>query len=772
MIDKDPLWLAFLLESWGPSPERQRELQDLEDRLRAEGPASGIDEFLVERAAGRKAHTAWLELERVFNNSGESAALQWLDEAKGSWLRDRRVTKSLELKLGKLMERYQNLRNRHNRHMQRSEVRTTLRDGRHPNSLRSLKPADSWTIYVDETGSKFDVMDEIPATSHQVGRVVAVAVPDVVKLPDCDGFHAADRTFGEVDAVLQRVLDAPVGVLGFSILDDTARHRYWIGHVLHLVRWALLQLPVPTDGQRSRVRVLIEQRDAYGPQTDLKTLAQALESELAVIDPQRFQRLVLEMGFMDKNHPMNGYVDVVAFTWGSSDRSNKDRLQKSKLLDHCFVKANDRSLHHLYLALTHGGPLASTDWYALCVSAADENEGSFLRRELNRLGEAMEQFPKQWELYLAEVQLRLANKQYSLRELGWSIAWLQKYASQSQIIPGTLQLQLDSSILALSNHRGQIQKDPLFRCLEWVQKLEDEAPQLVSEALLRMATTMTNNFQFTALKETLDIWLSKPVAVPGLLNYGKLQSARGQMHAFSGDPASAVPYFEAAAATFARLSDPRQVARETRQSGIYEMIARMDSVPRGPDGSEPRGEVEAVIGAICQLLDSREPEAISRSLAVSDQAKRFEHHLWLRAMSRFPAQLAGARSAYLDNRRKWRSGSDHPWPLICAYRAWMLNDGGDTEAARSLMDEAVAACRDDDHGVTLEWMALVLQTLGKAFGAPLASSDKAANAKLRKRLQYAPWEALAEFSAEATQGSVPAARISVHLATCLPFNFH
>jgi hypothetical protein len=772
VIERDPLWLAFLWESWGPSPERQRELQDLEDRLRAEGPASRVEKFLIERAKGRKAHTASLELERLFATSGVSAARQWLVDAKGDGLRDQRIARSLERKLEKLIERHQNLRNRHNRHMQRSEVRTTLRNGRHPNCLRALTPADSWTIYVDETGSKFDVMDELPASSHQVGRVVAVAVPDVVKLPDCSSFHAADRTFGEVDAVLQRVLDAPVGILGFSILDDTARHRYWIGHVLHLVRWTLLQLPVPTDGRMSRVRVLIEQRDAYGPQTDLKALAQALEGELAIIDPQRFQRLVFEMGFMDKSHPMNGYVDVVAFTWGSTDWSNKDRLRKSQLLDHCFVKANHRSLHHLYLALTHGGPLAPIDWYALCVSAADENEGSFLRRELNRLGEAMARVPKQWELYLAEVQMRLASKQYSLKELGWSIAWLQKYAGQSQIIPGTLQLQLDSSILALSNHRGQIQKDLIVRCVDWVQKLEDEAPQLVSEALLRMASTTTNNFEFTALQETLDTWLSKPVAVPGLLNYGKLQSARGQMHAFSGDPASAVSYFQAAAATFSRLSDPRQVARETRQSGIYEMIARLDSVPRGPDRNESRSEVEAVIGAICRLLDNREPEAISRSLSASDQAKRFEHHLWLRAMSRFPAQLAGARSAYLDNQSKWMSGIDHPWPLICAYRAWMLSDAGDTEVARSLMDEAVAACLDDDHGVTLEWMALVLETLGKALGAPLASSIETANARLSKRLPHAPWKALAEFSAEATKGRVAAARIWAHLATCLPFNFH
>lgn len=157
--------------------------------------------------------------------------------------------------------------------------------------------------------------------------------------------------------------------------------------------------------------------------------------------------------------------------------------------------------------MTQGGPLAPTDWYELCAAAADEQEGSFLRRELDRLGKAIARLPRQWELYLEEVQIRLASKQYSLAELGSAIAWLQQYADQSQIIPGTLRLQLDSSNLSLSNHRGQIQDDLVFRCLEWVNKLEDEAPQMVAEALLRMASTMTNNFKFNALEGIIETWL-------------------------------------------------------------------------------------------------------------------------------------------------------------------------------------------------------------------------------------------------------------------------
>lgn len=765
MANDDPLWKAYLWESWGPSPERQRQLQDLEDKIRAEGRPGDADAFRAERAKGVEAYKAALEMGQVFNTGGEDAARQWLTQARGSWLNDRQIYKSLDIALTKRVERQQTLRNRNS---QPSKVRTTLVDGRHPNCLRALQPAASWTIYIDETGAEFDGTAELPTNSNRTGRVVALAIPNGVGLPDCNGFHAVERTFTEVDKVLQRILDAPVGILGFSVSDDTARHRYWIGHVLHLVRWTLLQLPVPTDGRTNRVSIQIEQRDAYDPQTDLTVVARAIESEMAVIDPQRFRGLALDMVFMDKHHPMNGYVDTIAFTWGSSDWSNKDRLRKSQLLGHCFIKANERSLHHLFLALTQGGPLAPTDWYALCAAAADDQGDSFLHRGLDRLGEALTRYPGQWELYLAEVQTRLMSKRYSLSELGHAIEWLQQNADQSQAIPGTLQLQLDSSNLALANHRGQIQSNLIFRCLDSVEKLEDEAPQLAAEALLRMASTMTNNFEFCALRDAVEIWLSKPVAVAGLLNYGKLQSTLGQMHAFSGDPSAAIPCLTAAVESFARLSDPQQVTRETLQTGIYEMIARMDAVPFDATGNE----AETVLGAIRQFLGSREPDAISRSLSTSDQAKRFQHHLWLRAMTRFPQQMAGARAAYLDNRDKWKDGSDHPWPLIFAYRAWLLKDAGEMTEARSRMEAAVAACLDDDHGVTLEWMALVFSILAQALGLPSAGSDAVAEASLRKRLPHAPWPALAEFAGEAARGEMPSDRIGTHLASCLPFNFH
>ena len=773
MQNNDPCWLAYLWESWGPSLERQRELQELEDSIHAEGSLEKINKFKRDRARGKKAFDKKQELGQVYCKGGEKDARDWLHRAKANWLHDRDIETSLNKELEQRIERDQNLQKRHNQQSRKSNVRVTLTDGQHPNCLRTLKPANCWTIYVDETGNKFDTTENMNTTSKHVGRIVALAIPDDVRLDNCAGFHAADRTFDEVDTILQRILDVPVGILGFSIRDETARNRYWIGHILHLVRWTLLQLPVPTDEQGKHVRILIEQRETYDSKTNMKSLTEALEGELAAIDPDRFQDLHLKMGFMDKNHPMNGYVDVLAFTWGSTDRSNKDRLRKSKLNGHCFINANERSLHHLFLALTQGGPLAPTDWYDLCAEVSTEQADSFLRRGIDRLGADMNRFPKHWELYLAEVQMRLASKQYSIIELGSAIAWLQKYADKSQTIPGTLQLQLASSNLALSNHRGQINDDlVLDDCLEWVKKLEDEDPQLVVKTILRMASTTINNFEFNALQEVVDDWLAKPVAMAGLLNYGKLQSTRGQMYAFSGHPDLAIPWFDDAMASFARLSDPRQIKRETHHTGIYKIIALMDSIHLEPDHGRQYAGMETVFHALEQLFDNREVEAISRLLAASGQSGHFEHHLWLRAITRFPMQFVKAREAYLDSRGNWMTGNDYPWPLILAYRAWLLKDADENMEAGSLMKNAIDICLDAEHGETLKLIALVLDTLAQAINVPLANSDEIDKVKLRKRLPHAPWQALTEFSTEARLGQMTRIRIFGHLEKCLPFYFH
>ena len=231
----------------------------------------------------------------MLRDNGEKSTREWLDSLDGSV--SARVVKHLNRSFEKQSAYYRG-RNARRNQPPGSSVKVSLIDGQHPNALRYQKPITHWNIYIDETGSVFDDTAQDLIESHQVGRVIALIVPSESELPPVHGFHAAGSSPEEVDQVLQQVLDARVGILGFSVQDDSVRQRYWIGHVLHLIRWTLLQLPVPTGGQQCRVEIFIEQRDSYGKDTDLTVVAQALESELSAIDPDRFAELALDMHFM------------------------------------------------------------------------------------------------------------------------------------------------------------------------------------------------------------------------------------------------------------------------------------------------------------------------------------------------------------------------------------------------------------------------------------------------------------------------------------------
>lgn len=772
MTDRELIWRTFLCEAWGPSPERARDLTELETVVLQRASAKTLFlQFKEAREQGAQAFSLAQHLSLIMRDHGEHAAREWSASQAGSL--PSRVVTHLNREF-QIQSSYRQAKNRPgNRTDPGSSVRTSLIDGQHPNALRRQKPAPFWEIYIDETGSVFDETAKELSETHKVGRIVAIAVPAGARLPPIHAFHAATSSPQEVDEVLQRVLDAPVGILGFSVQDETARHRYWIGHVLHLIRWTLLQLPVPTGGQRCRVEIFIEQRESYNKDTDLSVAARALESELSVVDPDRFAELALDLKFMAKDHPMDGYVDAVAFTWGSPAIASKARLQQSKLIGHCLVAADEIGLHHLYLALSRTGELAAPDWYALCSAVVSDPEGGFLGRELERLGKSMAERPGQWQSYLAEVQMRLQSKQYELLELGHAVVWLQTFAGHGQTLPGVLKLQLDSSNLALANHRGQIDKNLVIACLDGVQRLRDEASQMACEALLRMVSATTNSFEFHILEKVIADWLAEPVAVAGLANYGKLQSVRGQLLAFKGRPDEALPWFDKALASFERLSDFIQANREIRQTQVYRLIAWMDAA-RFQAGLDREAKVTQLMAALSQHFSDEEPSAISRSIAWTSQDDRFDHHLWLRAMVCFPTELAEARRVYLKEISNWKMGQDYPWALIQAYRAWLLFDAGRVGEARRSFEEAIEICLDAEQGTTLHWMAEVLLQLARALGTDIALDFTGPDNRdgLRSRLIQAPHDALSAFAQDARQAKMERDRILAYLEACLPFNFH
>ena len=210
---------TFKLAAWGPTPERIRQLEALEaEALSGRRPAWVHQTLVGARRNGEKAHDLGQSLLTVFQQQGEAAARQWMEKNVAD--RHESIARHLQITLGKAVERQHTGRQRMagaQAQQHKSHVHTALRQERHPNSLRHQVPHAHWNIFIDETGQRFDdSADDLPATDKDVGRMVALAVPASTRLPALKGFHGSDAPPADVDRVLQVLLDAPVGILGFS----------------------------------------------------------------------------------------------------------------------------------------------------------------------------------------------------------------------------------------------------------------------------------------------------------------------------------------------------------------------------------------------------------------------------------------------------------------------------------------------------------------------------------------------------------------------------
>ena len=524
--------------------------------------------------------------------------------------------------------------------------------------------------------------------------------------------------------------------MGFTVKDPSVYHSDWLGHVLHLVRWVLLELPVPKGSSTCAVKVMIEKRGDYS--SNFENIEREILSEFCIIDPVRFEKLELTIKFIDKTHPMNGYPDAIAYTWGSNAPANRDRLEKSQLLSHSLINTKEVNFHRLYFSLRDRSPLRAKDWYMLCTEANyDPNEG-FLSRMLDKLGVNLHQYPQQWLLYIDEVQTQLMSKKYRLSELGHALAWLERYANQQQTLPSILQLQLFCNKLALCNHRGDFNKDLINKCFDLVERLHDEEPQLACEAILRLASMSTNYFQFDFMEEDIKKWIAKDVAVAGLKNYGKLQSILGQLKAFVGQPQIAISHFVSALEIFAKLNYQNQAKPEIKQTTQYMIIAQMDAILKSPKDQYTNPLLDRMLANLSHYFGNDSDEDISFRLATSCQDERYDHFLWLRTMVYFPKHFSKSREVYLRQQPNWSAGMDYPWPHILSYRAWLLCDKEETASAERQLESAIDICMNENHGPTLRWIAEVLRTVAQALGLSLSETpSEKTRMQLRNDLEKA-----------------------------------
>lgn len=682
---------------------------------------------------------------------------QWINQL--TTVHSKRIIKSLQLKLDS-MERFQQSKRtlaRQNRNFQISSQRVQVDRQGHPCALSQLAPATKWTLLIDETGNHFDPsVRELRQSDNRVGKMVALVLAQPCTLPKlAPGFHATEQSNAQIELCLADLVRQRAGIFGFSSQDQSANPQGWLVQVDQMIRWLLLQLPINPD-QTTAIEVLVEER---GRKDNWTMRTETLLAELRQLNSERYANVQLTIRFISKTgSPYNGYVDTVANCWGSKDQVKQKLLRHFSLLEHCLIQpADNRAYERLLLTLDGRRPLAPADWYQLLAhnAGAAEQPYTLLNQYLQKLGAHVQQQPQQWRNYLHQLQQQLASKQFSQAALEHGLLWLEQYRPPTDQLPPLLQLQLSAAQLARNNHQGRCAPQAVANAVQLASQLYEESAPQACEIVLRAAVAATNQFDFTSLQPFVEQWLAKPSASVGLLNHGKLHSTLGQLLAFQGQTEPACQHFSRAIATFTRLSDSDQRAREIQQTRTYQLIAKLSQAH--PDVTQLRDE-------LAEQLPLDQPTLLKK-LANSGQPYRFQQHLLLRTLITFPDELASQRQLYLQQMEHWQMGEDHPWPLIYAYRAWLLHDSGDRQNARDNLQQAVELCEQYPN-TTLQWIGCVLQVLAQRLGIAVVGDPPLADQcqQLHHSLPGAPHQAL--------QALRQGGDILAGLNHCLPFNFH
>lgn len=741
---------VFLLAAWGEDASQKVELEAL---LKEASHRSRrlLDEAEASRRNGRRSHALWREWEPKLKRERDPTRREALFEellAKTSHGRSKRHLTINYERLCKFLARKRSTPRR----TKPGFPKIVLGHQPHPNSLRHLPAHNTWEILIDETGRRFeDDALALDPNDRTLGRLVALAVPkglaDLPELPR--NFHASEDR-GDADKAIAALLETRVGLLGLTVQDPlTGGAPRWFAAINTLMRWVLRLLPLPSG--RNTISFFIENRGVFDSERDLLAVQQLLESEFRALDKARFEETRIELQFIDKSgHPLLGYVDAAAHAWGGSDYS---RLKRTGWLRHCFIRPNDRVMERIYYALD-GNPLAPEDWLAAVTAAEDEPEHSLLHTYLRRLGEQMTtEHGTHWRAYLELLREQLATKRYRLGELAAGLDWLQRYEADDHVLPPLLRLQWLTAGLAKANHIGAVDLKRCRESLDLARLLKEEDAPSACEADLRVAVTATNAFEFDLASRVLDPWREEEPKVCGLLNWGKVHSSLGQHAAFRGDHAAALAAFDRALAAFDRLSDRAQAARERDQTANYRLTVLMDAET---DPSELRAAFRTELGL-------NERQAV-RELARSGNENRYRQHLLLRLLVTWPDHFADWTEDVLSQEEQWQSGDGHPWPLILAYRGWLLAERNQTQA-RTLWADAITCAYDDDQGPTMQWIGEVLRTLG----ASLQLMPPPLNAFEQSALIRAPLDTLNRYLDQPPSNH--AERVQL-LRECLPFNFH
>jgi len=588
-------------------------------------------------------------------------------------------------KLAKILEYQANRmkRQERNQNLRKSGKPLSSVSSKRPHAIHTLDPCASWDLVIDESGCEF----EVGASGTQVGKIVGLLVPRGCDLPALKGFHAISVLPEDVDQAVQAVLDRPVGVFGISVSDiPEAIGERWMDGVCEVIHWVWQLLPIAADALLTDLHVHIENRGMYDAKLDLKALEREMLRQWARIDSSRKVRL--SMCFASKDgHEYLGYVDALAFTWGSPAQESRERLKKSGLTGECLQSiGSGRKLRDLRDFYARPELLDGEYWKWLTGLPESNHPGSLSGYVLGRLAIHCSANPSKWDEYVSILFDHLESKALDLQVLGRQCSWLAQCRPAGTVLPVVVELMWNVALLANKNHLGQTECRELISAIRALgDSLLEEDARLVCKADLHLAVQATNRFEFEEATHFMGRWqdLSRleesfrsvgvgqslfkhlgemmPLVV-GLQLAGRVKSTIGQHLAFVGKFAEAREMFESALIDFEKLSDRASARRDKEQTGTYLAIAAMD------DPECPRTEVVRLVETVLGPLSS----AIDELASSTKVQHKYMHHL----LVRYLVQCGDARtiSEYLLAAKSMRYDYGHPWPLIQFYRCLMAKE--------------------------------------------------------------------------------------------------
>lgn len=557
----------------------------------------------------------------------------------------------------------------------------------HPNSLASLAPASSWTVMMDETGDDFT--SEIQPGSHKPGKYVALLVPDYAELPDLpEKWHSVDMDADQVVASINVIRNAPCGIIGIPVqgLHDITADR-WFGCVETILAMILRLLPL--DGHTT-LNIYIEQRDIYDKSANdfLDMTCKKTLYELSKVYPSRSAAISVKPQFISKDkHPWNGYVDSIAYLWGSNGIAQKQLLKMTGWLGTCLLDMDPVQLQNAIDAILTQNPLSPHEWDELLGLG----DAAFTAALLHAIGQEAMNNPELWVSYLNFTKQHVNSKAVNLRALRRQIRWLKAcQPPEVELMPRLYLLWLTTEI-AEANHSGKLFKGALDEFMKVGDDLIEEDAPLVAWSRLHLAVSFTNEFDFESAQELLEGWAEVSKAIPGLQYHGQILSSLGQHQAFLGNPEDAIPFFDRAIECFERLSDEQEALLDVQQTTAYKLIAMMDA------GMASTTEFNAVLEKYFDL-----PLLTATLTLASTDEQPYSHHVLLRSLAtgNYPREV----ETYLKKKNQWKVGQGHPWELIQFYRGLIVENINERiDLFRSAYEIALA-----EGGATLDAIACVM----------------------------------------------------------------